>query len=252
MIFFVSKRIADPYILKLIREWLRAGIVLDGETAYPLEGTPQGGVISPLLANIYLNELDTLWVKRKMDNRYGENAHLIRFDDDIMILTDKNPEHAMNIAKRIISLLDLELNREKKGITTAEEGFYFLDFHFVRELSRLSNRKTTYIYPSAKAVRNFRKKMKAILPRNVAFLKPMAIAVKQVNPLIRGWYNYYRHTNASSIFQKQQKYVEWKLAKYYCFIHKLRRVSSKAGIYDKVRDYGLTTLSGKIEYFRAA
>ncbi len=80
----------------------------------------------------------------------------------------------------------------------------------------------------------------------------MDAAVKQINALIRGWYGYYKHTNAKSIFAKLQKYVEWKMAKYYCFIHKIPTVSSRSGINYKVRDYGLINLSGKIEYFRAA
>ena len=133
MMFFVSKRIADPYILKLIREWLRAGVVFEGARTVPWEGTPQGGVISPLLANIYLNELDTIWVKKKMNDRYEQNARLIRFSDDMVILTDRDPEYAMDVLKRIISLLDLELNTEKTRITTAYEGFDFLGFHFLRK-----------------------------------------------------------------------------------------------------------------------
>ena len=252
MIFFVSKRIADPYILKLIREWLRAGIVFEGETTYPTEGTPQGGVISPLLANIYLNELDTLWVKRKMDDRYGEDAHMIRYADDTVILTSRDPGHAMATVKRIVSLLDLELSPEKTRITTVQAGFDFLGFHFVRKRNRYNGRETTYFYPSVKAVRKFREKIKAIVPKNYAFVKPMNTAIGQANAIIRGWYNYYKHTNAHSIFAKLQKYVEWKLAKYYCFIHKLRTVSSREGIYRKIHDYGLTTLSGRIQYVRVA
>lgn len=89
MIFLVERRILYPYILKLIREWLRAGINFYGDITYPDECIPQCGVISPLLANIYLNELDTLWVKKKMDDRHGENAHLIRYADDILVLTDR-------------------------------------------------------------------------------------------------------------------------------------------------------------------
>ena len=76
----VKERISDGYILKLIKEWLRTGIVFQGNTSYPQEGTPQGGVISPLLANIYLNSLDRQWVRMGMDSRY--QAHLIHYADD--------------------------------------------------------------------------------------------------------------------------------------------------------------------------
>ena len=78
MNFFVMKRIADPYILKLIREWLRADVVFNGKVTHPYEGTPQGGVISPLLANIYLNEMDALWSKKTNDFL----VRLIRYADD--------------------------------------------------------------------------------------------------------------------------------------------------------------------------
>ncbi|EQB65333.1 MAG: hypothetical protein AMDU2_EPLC00011G0019 [Thermoplasmatales archaeon E-plasma] len=252
MMFFVSKRIADPYILKLIREWLRAGIVYKGETTYPTLGTPQGGVISPLLANIYLNELDTLWMKKNMDNRYGQNARLIRFSDDAVILTDRDPKYAMDVLRRIISLLDLELNIEKTRITTAYEGFDFLGFHFMRKWSDYRKKEVTNVYPSDKAVRKFREKIKDTIPKQSSHIKSMTVAIQQVNAIIRGWYNYYKHTNAAHTFDKLQKFVEWKVAKYYSFIHKIPRVSSREGIYDKIRDYGLTSLSGKIEYFRAA
>lgn len=252
MLFFISKRIADPYILKLIREWLRSGISLEGEITYPEAGTPQGGVISPLLANIYLNQMDTLWVKRRMDYRYGQNARMIRYADDIVILTDRDPEYAMHMAERILSILSLELNPEKSRITTGKEGFDFLGFHFVREPSKLTGKESTYVYPGAKSVRKFRENIRSIVPRNVAFRKPMSTAVRQVNAVITGWRNYYSHTNATATFAKLQKFVEWKLAKYYCFIHKIDRVSRKAGIREKVREHGLVTLRGRMEYSRNA
>lgn len=246
----VSRRIADPYILKLIREWLRAGVVFNGGKTYPEEGTPQGGVISPLLANIYLNELDTLWVKKGMDQREGHNAHLIRYADDMLILTDREPESAMDILKRIISILDLELNAEKSRITTAQEGFDFLGFHFVRKWSSFRKKRVTYIYPSKRSVNRFREKVAAIIPRRLAHLKPMDVAVRQLNSLIRGWHNYYSHTNASGIFKRLQKFIDWKVIKYYCYIHKIRGSSSGKDRYRRISKLRIASMEGKIHYVR--
>ena len=126
MIFLVMKRIADPYVIKLLREWLRASIVSRGETVYPSEGAPQGGVISPLLANVYLNEMDTLWSK-KVD---VHDARMIRYADDITKLTKNKPETYMDLSKRILNLLKLELNMDKSRITVAAEGFDILGIHY--------------------------------------------------------------------------------------------------------------------------
>ena len=247
LMFFVSKRITDPYILKLIREWLRAGVVLDGRKEYPREGTPQGGVISPLLANIYLNELDRLWVRKGMDQREGNNAHIIRYADDMIVLTNGEPVYAMDVLKRIVSVLDLELNEDKSMITTAQSGFDFLGFHFIRKMSSRRNKEVTYIYPTRDSVERFRKSIAAIVPKNLAHFKGMDAAVKQLNYLIRGWYNYYKHTNASQMFGRLQKYIEWKVARYYCQIHKIRNVFLGEEMYSKISRYGLVFLNGKIQ-----
>ena len=246
LMFFVSKRIADPYILKLIREWLRAGVVFDGRKEYPEEGTPQGGVISPLLSNIYLNELDSIWVRKGMDQREGNNAHIIRYADDIIVLTDRKTAYAMSVLRRIVSVLDLELNEDKSVTTTAQSGFDFLGFHFIRKISNYWNREVTYIYPTRNSVERFREKVAATVPKNLAHFKGMDVAVRQLNSLIRGWYNYYKHTNASQIFKRLQKYIEWKVVRYYCHIHKIRNVFMGKDMYRKISGYGLMSLNGRI------
>jgi RNA-directed DNA polymerase len=126
------EKIADGYVIKLIREWLRAGVVYMNETTYPEEGTPQGSVISPLLANVYLYKLDTAWVNLGMDNRYKYNSQMVRYADDIVIFTDRT--YADNIkgflSELLSSELGLKLNENKSRITTAKEGFDFLGFRF--------------------------------------------------------------------------------------------------------------------------
>lgn len=89
LISFVMERIADGYIIRLIRKWLRAGVVYMNSVSYSGEGTPQGGVISPLLANVYLNKLDTMWTALGMNRRDVHNAQLVRYADDMVILTNR-------------------------------------------------------------------------------------------------------------------------------------------------------------------
>ena len=248
MIFFIMRRIADPYIMKLIRGWLKAGVVHGSGVTYLDMGTPQGGVISPLLANIYLNELDTMWVKKRKNDRQGQNAQIIRYADDMVILTDRDLEKAMTMLKRNISLLGLQLSTEKSKITKAAECFDFLGIHFVRKWSPIRNKKVSYNYPSVKAINKFRKGVKQVFQKRTAHQIPMMYVISRLDDLIRGWHNYYNHTNASQIFRRLNKYIQWKAVKHYCQIHKIRRVSSRDDIFPTVQKLGIYSLESGIRY----
>ena len=157
LISFVKKRVTDGYVISLIKQWLKAGVVYMNTRTNPTEGTPQGGVISPLLANIYLNELDQAWTEMGMDDNAGQNAHMIRYSDDLVILT-KSPRHAffkgkeharniMNALKSILKKLKLNLSAEKSRVTTAEEGFDFLGFHFIRRQNKHRKKRGDILLP---------------------------------------------------------------------------------------------------------
>ena len=248
LISFVTERISDPYILKLIREWLRAGVVYNGETTYPDMGTPQGGVISPLLANIYLNKLDTAWNDRKMNNRYGQNAQLIRYADDMVVLTSKEPSKAMSVIAELTGNLGLRLSPEKTKVTTAQNGFDFLGFHFVRKRNECRKKEVTYFQPSVKAVRKFRDRVRDIIPLTKSHMKSEEQAVSELNLLITGWSNYFNHSNANRIYNSLDHYLAWKAAKFYCKVHKIRFVSSRKDTKQKMYAKGLKRLSGRIHY----
>ena len=125
MISRVMDRIADGYLIKLIREWLRAGIVFQWNTSYPIEGTPQGGVISPLLANIYLNAIDTYWVETHYAKRM--DAHLIRYADDMLILCSPNDaEQILDNLMEQLGRVHLSLNVERFNMPIVHRSV-FLD-----------------------------------------------------------------------------------------------------------------------------
>ncbi len=250
LISFVKERVTDGYIIKLVREWLRAGVVYMGETTYPNEGTPQGGVISPLLANIYLNKLDAAWTELKMNSRYKYNSQLVRYADDIVIFTDRS--YAGNImrflSEFLSSYLGLELREDKSRITTAKEGFDFLGFHFLRRFEFRKGKEVTRFFPSKATVRKFRDKVRELTARGVTHVKDERQLAKELNLLIVGWTNYFNHSNASETYGDLQHYVEWKFRQFIRFKHQIRRLSARYDGFDQPSQFGLKSLAGRISY----
>ena len=132
----IKRRISDSFIIKLIKAWLRSGN-LTGEAIRGRQqevGAIQGSPISPLLSNIYLNLLDKVWME-KMTNRYGWNAQIVRYADDLVVLSSRPVEKVLDILRGYLNRLELPINEEKSRITTAEKGFNFLGFAFKRNYS---------------------------------------------------------------------------------------------------------------------
>jgi hypothetical protein len=151
----VSRRVGDRRILRLLRAWLEAGVLDDGEVRHPDKGTPQGGVISPLLSNIMLHEIDQQWCET--DGRRIGPARLIRYADDMLLLAPaaEAAEAAWQAFQRQVDALHLAVNPEKSRLTTASEGFAFLGFEFRQPERRL------YMWPQAKARQNIGRKIRA-------------------------------------------------------------------------------------------
>jgi len=210
----IECRISDGWVLKLLRAILRAPIIDDGKKIKPKKGTPQGGVISPLLANIYLNQLDREWDSSGMTKRYWHNAQLVRYADDFVILTSRSPEEPMAKVKDIMSELGLELHPGKTRVVMAEEGFDFLGFHFVRRYSRKWGMRRTFTFPSHDSMNHAREEIRRLTDkRQVGWMKVPDI-IERVNRFIRGWAEYYKHTNASKAFNKMQCYANQRVRKY--------------------------------------
>jgi len=237
----IVKRITDKNILRLINLWLKAGVVSEGAILRnKLTGTPQGGVISPLLANIYLNELDRIW-KERYERKL--NAHLIRYADDFIILTSKQPQQALKTLHNIIEQLALNLNGEKTKVLDMEKDkLTFLGFSFKKV--QAAGKKVKYIisFPSIEAMKVIRSKIRQMTRREIP--EKVEVIVSRLNPVIRGWANYFIEGNSSKYFGSLRNYIENKIRRF------IRTRSLKSGfgykIYTKnylYRDLGLCYLT---------
>ena len=206
----VARRIVDRKVLGLIKSWLKCVVEEDGRRWKPEKGTPQGGVISPLLANIYLHALDATWKKRGYAKRKGPNVQLVRYADDLVLLTDKDARWAMERLQEILGRLELELNAEKSRVVDAEkETFDFLGFTFKRGWNRDRTKRATLYYPSKKSQKRLREKMKKVFNPKA----PVAVSerIRRSNHILRGWVNYFRVGNSCAVFHDIRSHVEMKL-----------------------------------------
>ncbi len=212
----VAKRVVDGNILWLMKLFLKSGVMEDSNKWTDDKGTPQGGVISPLLANIYLNNIDKGW--KPLNN----SARLIRYADDLVIMTKYRSEMMMAKLKEIITRLKLRLKQSKTRILNAEyEHFDFLGFTFIKDLNRNKDKRTTYFYPSHKAENAIRRRIRQI----VDYRRPVKVEqlVKELTPVLRGWVNYFRIANSSRKFGKIKFYTAQRIRKF------MRRHRGKVG-----------------------
>lgn len=206
----VARRLVDGRVLGLIKAWLTCAVEEDGRITKPTRGTPQGGVISPLLANIYLHALDATWEKRGYTRRSGPNVQLVRYADDLVLLTNKDPRWAMARLAEILGRLELELNTEKTRIVDAEkETFDFLGFTFRRVWNRGRTKRAALYYPSKKSQQRLRDRVKKTLNA----MAPVSVEeqVRRTNRVVRGWVNYFRVGNSSAVFHDIRYFVEVRL-----------------------------------------
>ena len=203
----LNRRISDRRVIKLCRQWLQAGVIENGKY-YPTEkGSPQGGVISPLLANIYLHVLDSYWENHK------ELGVIVRYADDAVIVcrTRKDAELAFEHLKRIMIKLKLTLNPQKtKIVDMNKESFDFLGFRYQKFGKTKSGRKLPYMMPSKKAMEKVKDAIRVITCRKSAY-EGLEQKVEKLNPLIRGWRNYFQHGNSTKRFKQLDEYVWMKL-----------------------------------------
>jgi group II intron reverse transcriptase/maturase len=204
----IAKRVCDGSVLKLIKGWLKAPIVEeDKKTGHKKMiknrcGTPQGGVISPLLANLYLDALD------KAVNA-GKNLRgvMVRFADDSVIFCQKGRGAAMHQQlKRWLERRKLKLNEEKTRIVDfTQESFEFLGFRVSQRKSR-QGKQYPHVEPSPESCKKMRTAIREETTRSSLWKEPAEV-FKKVNQRLRGWSNYYHYGNSTEAFSKMQKYT---------------------------------------------
>jgi len=206
----VAKRIVDKDILRLIKMWLKAPIVEereDGKKEYKGndKGTPQGGIISPLLANIYLNVLDTLWKVEKVQERLG--ARFVRYADDCVALCKGNAEQILKGIKVVLSDLGLTLNEEKTSVVdTRHESFNFMGFTIVMKRGMRTGRVFPLIVPSKKALKHIRSEIKQLTTERYS-ATPTEVVIQRVNEVVRGWVGYFYYGNCTKAMSYLRQYL---------------------------------------------
>ena len=251
----LEQRISDRQVLKLLRQWLAAGVMDAGQWSATPVGTPQGGVISPLLANIYLHVLDRLW-----EDRYAHLGTLVRYADDLVVMcrTRAAVEEARQRVGAVLTRLGLELHPEKTRLvdySRGGEGFDFLGCHLRKRMSGpLWERARQRVYflqrwPSQRAMRQVRTRIRELTPRRGCH-EDLRAVIARVNPVVRGWGQYFRTGNASLRFLQLDRYVEERLRRLLLQRHGSRLVAGQAAAWRRpfFEALGLYRLRGTIQY----
>jgi RNA-directed DNA polymerase len=210
LLTLIRQRVVDGSMLRLIKQSLKVGVAYQGQVEATRIGVPQGSPISPLYSNIYLNLLDQVWHSRGYPEKLGATLH--RYADDAILVCRKGARQALEAFEAISKRMDLVVNREKTRITKLIEGFDFVGYEFVKRRSPASGKWTIYIFPSKTSQRNVRRRIKFFTKRR-APISPGEF-VQQVNQTVRGWANYYRHTNASQAFRSLQRFINVRFRRY--------------------------------------
>jgi len=192
---FITYRINDGWVLRMIKSWLTAGVMTDEGIKKTTKGTPQGGTISPLLANIYLHQFDKIMVNR--------GYKLVRYADDFVVLTKskKKANRALEVIKKIVEgKLNLRLHSEKTVVTNFGEGFTFLGYEF---------KYWQYKRPRKKALKRFKDKVKEVTRRQQPWKVDRIIT--KLNPVIRGWGNYFSKGDIKKLYKKLDKWIRMRI-----------------------------------------
>jgi len=216
----VRDRIGDKRVLKLVKAFLKSGILTeDGGLIGTKTGTPQGGILSPLLANIALSVLDEhfaeVWKSWGSDSsrcrRHTKGLatyRLVRYADDFVVMVSGTQQHAEQLREdvaRILAPMGLRLSEEKTSVVHIDEGFDFLGFRIQRKPKPGSSKQFVYTWPSRKALTSIMAKVKAISKQGTH--QPLSDLLSQINLAVRGWATYFRHGVSKATFHYLHYYT---------------------------------------------
>ena len=199
----VQRRISDRRVLALIKSWLKSGVMEEGKVRRSTTGTPQGGCISPLLSNVYLHAFDKMWQLWGM-----KGTKLVRFADDFVILCRHGGHMALRQVREYLGRLGLTLNDEKTSVVSAKRGFDFLGMTFrdqrtSRHATRL--KYNCYRWPRRKAVSSLKERIHSTIGRR--FSLSLQEVIREINPILRGWHNYFKVGNSEPHFRRLDRFV---------------------------------------------
>jgi RNA-directed DNA polymerase len=225
----VAERIVDGGILHLIKLWLKAPVIEEDDSGVKRtvgggkanrKGTPQGGVISPLLSNCYLHILDRIWHRRDMKGRL--QAHLVRYADDFVVMCRKDVEEPLQVVRHVLDRLGLSLNEAKTHIVDATQAsFNFLGFTIQMSQGARTGKPYPNVRPADKSLKKIKAKLTELTGRNLTAIA-LGDLVGNVNRSLRGWANYFHYRNSSVVMSKVRQHAEDRLRTHLMKRHKIQ------------------------------
>jgi len=225
----VAERIVDGAILHLIKQWLKAPVIGEDDSGVKQtvgggkasrKGTPQGGVISPLLANCYLHILDRIWQRHHLRNKL--KAHIVRYADDFVVTCKEGVEEPLKVVRHIVERMGLSLNEAKTHIVDANAAsFNFLGFTLQMRRGAKTGKPYPNVQPADKSLKEIKARLTELTGRDLTAI-PLSDIVANVNRSLSGWVNYFHYRNSSVAMSKVRQHAEERLRTHLMKRHKVK------------------------------